>query len=198
MPKNLRFWINLALIAAAHIAIVVGLVRWSNASASKDASSQSVIWMNGGAGNGIVSEKKAAAETKSKREEVRLPEVEENRPFLASAPSEIQLPATARPARTSTPTPTATPIHTPKPKPKPTPKPTPKPSPKKITLAKASPKPPPKPTPEKEESEPAESPVEKKEVANEQTPRIEPKKSAATQTGSGKGTTAGSGGGRAG
>src|SRR5438874_7073131 len=163
MPKNLRFWINLALIAAAHIAIVVGLVRWSNASASKDASSQSVIWMNGGAGNGIVSEKKTAAETKSKREEVQLPEVEEDRPFLASAPSEIQLPATAGPARTSTPTPTAMPIHTPKPKPKetpkptpkpkpkPTPKPTPKPSPKKITLAKASPKPPPKSTPEKSE-----------------------------------------------
>src|SRR5256885_17097865 len=148
MPKNLRFWINVTLIAAAHIAIVGGLVRWSNASASKDASAGSVIWMNGGAGNGVVSEKKTAAETKSKREEVRLPEVEEDRAFLASAPSEIQLPAKP------TPTPTVTPIHTPKPKPKetpkpspkskPTPKPTPKPSPKAspktITLAKASPK----------------------------------------------------------
>ena len=211
MPKNLRFWINVTLIAAAHIAIVVGLVRWSNASASKDASAESVIWMNGGAGNGVVSEKKTAAETKSKREEVRLPEVEEDRAFLASAPSEIQLPAKP------TPTPTVTPIHTPKPKPKETPKPTPKPkpkptpsaspartpSPKKIVLAKASPKASPKRTPEKAEPEEADIDSQKEKIAKAVPVKAEPtekesKKTVATQNGAGKGTAPGTGSGRAG
>jgi TonB family protein len=213
MPKNLRFWSNVALIAAAHVAIIVGLIRWS--SKTKAATGQSVVWLNGQAGDGVVLEKKNRPATKSpaprketKTESIRLPEVEDDRPFLASAPSEIQLP-TPKPK----PTPTATPIHTPNPKPKetpkatpkpkPTPKPTPKAAPKKITLAKASPKPSARPTPEKIEKEQTEIEPEKKEIAKAapvktDATETESKKSPATPTGSGKGTTSGTGGGRAG
>jgi len=217
MPKNLRFWSNVALIAAAHVAIIVGLIRWSGK--ASETNTQSVVWMSGGAGDGIVSEKKnppalktPAPRKESKFESIRLPEAEDDRPFLASAPSEIQLP-------TPKPRPTPTPIHTPKPKPKETPKatpkpkptptdspartPTPKPSPKKIVLAKASPKPSAKPTPEKIDTEQTENETEKKEIAkaipaNDEASHKESTKTPATQTGAGKGTTAGTGSGRAG
>jgi TonB family protein len=218
MPKNLRFWSNVALIAAAHVAIIVGFIRWS--SESKGASGPSVMWLNGGAGDGFVLEKKNPPTAKSpaprketKTESIRLPEVEEDRPFLASAPSEIQLPSKALVTPTPTPvhtpkpkpkeTPTASPARTATPRPKPTPKPTPKSSPKKITLAKASPKPSAKPTPEKIEKEQTEIEPEKKEIAKAAPVKsdaieTEPKKSAATQTGAGKGTSPGTGGGRSG
>src|SRR2546423_14748932 len=97
MPKNLRFWTNVALIAGAHVAIIVGLIRWSKT--SKDANTQSVMWMNGGAGDGVVFANKTtpAMRKESKMEALRLPEVGDDRPFLASAPSEIQLPAKETP-----------------------------------------------------------------------------------------------------
>jgi TonB family protein len=211
MPKNLRFWTNVALIAAAHVAIIIGLIHWSRS--EKDSGAQSIVWMNGGAGDGVVAEKKippritSVPRKESKTELVKDRDSEDDRPLLASAPSEIQLPTpTATPARTlaprstSTPKPTASPKvkGTPKPKPKPTAKPTPKPSPKKLVLAKASPKPSAKPTPDKEENEPAEGPSQKTEIAKAIPAKEEPKKTAATQTGSGRGTTAGSGGGHAG
>ncbi len=217
MPKNLRFWINVALIAGAHVVVIIGLIHSSRE--SQDANAQSVVWMNGGAGDGVVSEKKAALlppkapRKESRTEPLKERDADEDHPVLASAPSEIQLPMpTATPVRslsarsTSTPKPSATPHkkETPKPtpKPKPKPKPTPSPSAKKLVLAKASPKPTAKPTPEKEEEAPAESPSEKPEIAKAvpakpEEPK-ESKKTAATQTGSGKGTTAGTGGGRAG
>ncbi|HEV2965883.1 MAG TPA: TonB family protein [Chthoniobacterales bacterium] len=210
MPKNLRFWSNVALISAAHVAIIAGLIHWSSKSAQ--GSGQSIMWLNGGSGDGVVADKKNPPATKSpaprketKAESIKLPEVDDDRPFLASASSEIQLPS--KPLTTPTPTP----VHTPKPKekatpktkptPKPTPKPSPKSSPKKITLAKASPKTSPKPTPEKVENEKAEE--EKKEIAKavpvkEDSAEKESNKMTATQTGSGKGTTSGTGGGRAG
>jgi TonB family protein len=215
MPKNFRFWGNVALIATAHVAIIIGLIHWSRA--EKDAGAQSIVWMSSGAGDGVVLEKRSIPSptrpprTESKTETLKERDLDEDSPVLASATSEIQLSTpTATPIRTpsprstSTPKPSAspevkgTPKRKPKPTPKPTAKPTPKPSPKKIVLAKASPKPSAKPAPEKEESEPAEGPIEKKEVAQEELPEIEPKKSVATQTGSGKGTSSGTGGGHAG
>src|SRR5947207_12490267 len=115
MPRHLRFWSNVALIATAHIAVIVGLIRWSHE--SKDANGQSVVWLNGGTGDGVVLEKQNPPTAKSptprkesKTEPVRLREAEEDRPYLASAPSEIQLP-TPKPSPTST----STPAHTPKP-----------------------------------------------------------------------------------
>jgi TonB family protein len=209
MRKKLWFWTNVTLIASAHVAIVFGLIRWS--SASKDADAQSVTWLNGGGGDGIAfaNRNSPAPRKESRTEPPKAREADEERPVLTSAPSDIQLPiATATPVltplprSTSTSKPSASPKikGTPKPKPRPTRRPTPKPtaSPRKLVLAKASPKPTPQAAPEKEEKEPAEGPVEKKEIAKQESPEIETKKSTATQTGSGKGTTAGSGGGRAG
>jgi TonB family protein len=205
MPINLRFWGNVALIAVAHVAIIVVLIHWSRE--SKDTNAQSIVWMNGGGGNGVVAEKRNPPPVKSPapQEELKTDALknrgsDEDRPFLASAQSEIQLP---------TPTLTSTPARSPKPTPKvkvtlkSTPKPTPKPFPKKMVLAKASPKPAPIPkiTPRKAGSEPAEGPSEKTEIAKAVPVKEEPKeskKSAATQTGSGKGTTVGTGNGRAG
>ena len=212
MPKNLRFWSNVTLIAVAHFALVVGLIRWSRA--SSNASAQSVVWLNGGGGDGVVTEKKnppAAVKSplprkESKTESLKEREPAEDRPYLASAPSEIQSLA-PKPSPKSTPS--ATPARSPKPSPtakaKTTPKPTPKPSPKKITLAKASPRPSPvvKPTPERTENEQTDVATEKKEIvkalpAKNDSSEKESKKSPATQTGSGKGTAPGAGGGRAG
>src|ERR1700674_4775526 len=194
MPKNLRFWSNVTLIALAHVALVVGLIRWSRA--SSDAGAQSVVWLNGGGGDGVVTEKKnppapvksPLSRKESKTESLKEQESVEDRPYLASAPSEIQLPTpkpsprptpTATPARSPKPSPTAKAKATPKPSPKPTPKPTPKPSPKKIVLAKASPKPSPvvKPTLEKSENEHIEVEAEKKEIAKPLVARNEKKES---------------------
>jgi TonB family protein len=216
MPKNLRFWMNVALIAGAHVVVVIGLIRWSRE--SKDANAQSVVWMSGGGGDGAVSEKKTVAlppkapRKESRTEPLKERDPEEDHPFLASAPSEIQLPTpTGTPVRSPSPRSTSTPKVTPSPKIKGTPKakptptrtPKPKPSPKKLVLAKASPKPSAKATIEKAESEPEEGPSEKPEIAKavpvkEDLVEKESKKTAATQTGSGKGTTAGTGGGRTG
>jgi TonB family protein len=215
VPKNLRFWTNVGLIAFAHFAIIWGLIRWSGG--DRDASAQSVMWLNGGGGDGIVAEKKNPVPTRSpvprkesRTESLNLPESGDNRPFLASAPSEIQLP-TPKPS----PTATSTPAHTPKPKPKETPratatpKPTPKaktsPKPKKETVAKAKASAKPKPKAEEEQEVPRKSEVadtEKKKIvlAKNETADAKPteKKSSASQTGIGKGTTAGNGGGHAG
>src|SRR5207249_10218988 len=178
MPKNLRFWTNVGLIAFAHILVIVGLIRWSRE--SKNASGQSVVWLNGGGGDGLVTEKKnlpaplksPLPRKESKTDALKEREPDEDRPYLASAPSDIQMPT---PKPSPKPTPTATPARSPKPSPtakatpKPTPKPklTPKPSPKKIVVAKASPKPSPimKPTPEKTENEQGDLEPEKKEIA---------------------------------
>jgi colicin import membrane protein len=215
MPANLRFWRNLTLIGLVHVALIVGLVRWS--SEAKNANPQSVVWMSAGGGDGIATENKQAPpppkaqpRVESKTEPPEIEERDDDRPVLTAAKSEIQLSAT-KPSPTSTPT--ATPIWTPTPKPKATPTPTPKPKPKpksstkKINLAKASPKPTPraKPTPEdasdKKEQQ-SEAEAEKKKIAKAALAKTEttenPKQSAAVQTGSGKGTSPGGGGGHAG
>jgi TonB family protein len=220
MPKNLRFWSNVTLIALAHVALVVGLIRWSRA--SSNASAQSVVWLNGGGGDGVVTEKKnlpvpvksPVPRKESKTESLNEREPIEDRPYLASAPSDIQLPTpkpspkpTAAPARSPKPSPTAKAKTTPKPTPKPTPTASPArtPSAKKIVLAKASPKPSPKlkPTPPEKDQSDEERTIdsEKKKAEPAKTESVEPaptKKSVATQTGSGKGSVPGAGAGRAG
>jgi TonB family protein len=186
MSKDVRFWRNVILIGLAHVVLFVGLIRWSRETDKE--TSPSVVWMNGGAGDGAAN--KPAKTTAPKRTEVSTPtpkpEVakkeknEEERPVLMSAKSEIELPtptpkptATATPTPTPKPTPTATPKSTPKPTPKATPKPkpkaTPKPTPKKAIAAKATPTPTPKakPTPEKldEKDDEADAEAVKKEIA---------------------------------
>jgi TonB family protein len=208
MPKNLRFWTNVGLITAAHVALFVGLIRWSSAS-NNNAGAQSVVWMTGGAGDGIVTEKKEPAlrekpplRAESKTEKMR--EQDDDQPVLTSAPSEIQVSTPApSPRSTSTPKPGATPQT--KATPTPSPRPAPKPSPKKLTVAKV--KASPRPTPKHEEKEEAAArsetsdDAEKKKIVlakNESSDTKPAEKSPATQTGVGRGATAGAGGGRTG
>src|ERR1700694_2188667 len=136
MPKNFSFWRNLTLIGLAHVALITGLVRWSHETRTNP---PSVVWMNGGAGEGAPA--KPAKPPKPKRVSAPAPELkaevkdepEEDRPVLTSATSDIQLPpATPKPTPKISPSPKVkvTPKPRPKPTPTPTPKPTPKPSPK--------------------------------------------------------------------
>src|ERR1700719_4148977 len=155
MAKDARFWRNVTLIGLAHVAILVGLIRWSRE--TKSSNRQTIVWMNGGAGDGVAKTRSAAAPKPMKASkpppEVRpskTEEVEDERPVLASAKSDIQLPA---PASTTTPKPTDTP----------------KPTSKKTVLAKASLKPSPKAKPTPAESdktdEQADADAAKKKIA---------------------------------
>jgi TonB family protein len=210
MPKNVRFWTNVGLIAAAHAAIIVGLIRLSHG--SQEVNGQGIVWMNGGTGDGIVADKKIpttikspALRKESKTDPLKDRDADEDRPFLASAPSEIQLPM-PKPSATATPRMTPNVKGTPKPKPKPSPKPTQKPTlkPKEATVAKAKPLPKSKHEEKAEaaaKSEMADAEKKKTVLVKNETPAPKPavtEKSSATQTGSGKGTTAGVGGDRAG
>ena len=208
MPKNVRFWRNVTLIGLAHAVAIVALVRWSRESDKTNA--QSVVWMNGGAGDGGASPAKVAPLPKPMKISTPVPalprreEPEEEKPDLTSAKSEIQL-GTPTPTPRSTSTPKPTPVL--KTTPRPNPKPTPKPTPKKTILAKATPKPSPKakPTPAEsdENAEESNADAEKKKLAKatlakkdegESDSAEKPPKAIAANTGSGQGTSAGSGG----
>jgi TonB family protein len=149
MPRDARFWRNVTLIAVAHIAIVVWLVRWNDE--TRKPNSQSIVWVSG-AGLETAS-KEAPAQTESSLKPPPAPEGDlrsqreerDEAPALTPAKSDIQLPTvepSPTPVMTPAPRPSMTP--SPKPSPKPTVKPSPKPSPKKIAQAKATPKPSPK------------------------------------------------------
>lgn len=140
MPRDARFWRNVTIIALAHIAVIIVLVRWSRA--TEKTSVHSIVWMSG-----EVAAVGLPARTEPTIDATPPPETppsipEEKEPSLqTSATSDIQL---------STPTPSPSPkrIVTPTPAPKasvrPTAKPTPKPTPKKSASATATPKPSPK------------------------------------------------------
>src|SRR6266480_2133483 len=190
MSTDARFWRNVTLIALAHIAVLVGLIRWSHQTKSSNA--QSIVWISRGAWDGAAREAKSGAAPQPTKVSTLPPEpkplkpdeTEEESPVLTPA-SEIQLP-----------TPPATPKATPKPTPKltSTPKATPKPTPKKTVLAKASPKPSPKvkPTPAKsgEKAEQADINTEKKKIATNATG----KNGSSSQASSEKTSSAGKGG----
>ncbi len=221
MPKDVRFWRNVALIGLAHIALVTGLLRWSHE--TRPAPSQSVVWMSGAGGDGSAGPVETPAELlKPTRAATPAPEPdqaptsepEEDRPVSTLAKSDIQLPtATATPSPKSTPapvvkmTPKPAPKSTPKPTPKQTPKPKPKPKPtqKKLVIAKASPKPSPKvkPTPAdaEEDQKQADAEEEKMKIVKAVLEKAKAtendsalKKTMAAQGGNGKGTSAGAGG----
>jgi len=144
-----RFWINVVLIALAHIVLIAGLIRWSVA-AKASSNPESIVWL-GGAGDLSTGETEKA-ESSSTKPPTAAPEssrsekdeTTEEKPAVTTAKSEIELPSpTPKPTATGTPAPKRTP--TPAPRPKETPKPIPKPSPKKTLVAKASPKPATKP-----------------------------------------------------
>jgi TonB family protein len=131
MPRDARFWRNVALVAIAHLVVVLALAHGSREAAP--ANLQTVVWMN--------SEASAASEPKTTPGPSPTPrEIEkpEPAPTVAAAKSEIQMPSPS-PTSTIAPKPSGTP--TPKSSPKPTPKPTPKATPKKSVEPKTTPKP---------------------------------------------------------
>jgi TonB family protein len=136
-----RFWANVVLIALAHIALIVGLIRWSVA-ARASSNPESIVWL-GGAGDLSADEsekQESPSPTATESSQTEKDEVADEKPVVTTAKSEIELPsATPKPTATATPAPKSTP--TPAPRPKVTPKPIPKPTPKKTLTAKASPKP---------------------------------------------------------
>ena len=143
MPRDARFWRNATLIALAHIAIAVALVRWSRETPRPNLTS--VVWLNGqSAAVKSAARSEAVPESPPPRETPpSAPDVPEESTPPQTAPSEIQLPTptpvpTPSPKRISTPTPAPTTV------PKASVKPEPKPSPKKTTESKATPKPSPK------------------------------------------------------
>ncbi|HEU5312888.1 MAG TPA: energy transducer TonB [Candidatus Udaeobacter sp.] len=129
-----RFWRNVTLIALAHVALIAGLIRWSLAARSAP-DAESLIWLSGAEDIAArAANREAQPESKPSTplpepKSLKPDEVEEERPLLATAKSEIEL---------STPKPTPVVSFTPKPTPKPTTKPKPKPTPRKTVLAKAS------------------------------------------------------------
>ncbi len=150
MPRDARFWRNVLLIAVAHIAVLIALVRWSHATRPPD--SQSIMWISGGGTEAArqtppaKAEKTIEATSPPETDAPRsTPPEEDEPPASTQARSELQLPSP-----TPSPTPVATPLPkpsltpAPKPSPKSTPKPTPKATPKRPVVAKATPKPAPK------------------------------------------------------
>ena len=179
-----RFWRNVVLIALAHVALIVGLIRWSVA-ARASTNAESIVWL-GSAGDLAARENEEAPSAQHETHAVepkplKDDQAEEEKPLVTAAQSEIELPSpTPKPTPTSTSTPKLSATATPKPKA--TPKPSPKPTPKKILLAKASPKPLPKTKPSSTKSR------EKSEKSEES---LTAKTGAASQRGSGKtGSTA--------
>jgi len=145
-----RFWANVVLIALAHVALIVGLIRWSVA-AKASSNPESIVWLGGAEDlpadesekHESPSPEHPPTEAKSSRSEQD--ETADKKPVVTTAKSEIELPtATPKPTATATP---AKPSSTPASKATTTPKPIPKPTPRKALVAKASPKPAAKPKP---------------------------------------------------
>jgi TonB family protein len=140
-----RFWVNVVLIALAHLALIAGLFRWSVA-AKASSNPESIVWL-GGAGDLSADEsekqesptpKQPPAATESSESEKD--KAADEKPVATTAKSEIELPtATPKPTATATPLPKQS--ATPALRAKTTPKPIPKPTPKKTLVAKGSPKP---------------------------------------------------------
>ena len=182
-----RFWVNVVLIALAHVALIAGLIRWSVA-AKASSNPESIVWL-GGMGDLSAGETEkqespsveSPTDTESSRSEQD--QAIEEKPVATDAKSEIELPsATPKPTATATP---AKPSPTPAPGAKATPKPIPKSTPKKAVVAKASPKPSAKPKP---------SPAKGNAKSEKKDKITLAKKDSASQSGSGQSGSTGKAG----
>ena len=144
MPRDARFWRNVTIIAVAHIAIIVTLVRWNRE--ARRPNLQSIVWMSGG-GTEIAGQS-ASAQTGAGIEKAPPPERLRSKP---EEQAELSAPAAARSdLLLPTATPSPAPVATPSPKPRITPVPdssprvTAKPAPlatrEKPIVAKVTPK----------------------------------------------------------
>jgi TonB family protein len=177
MPRDVRFWRNVTLIALAHVALLLGLIRWS-VEARSSSNAQSIVWISGAedlaAGKPESSESPQPAITPPpppESEPLEKDEATEETPLVTAAKSEIEL-STPTPEPTSTAKPTATP----------------KPTLKKTVVAKASPKPSPKvkssPTKSTEEAKKTDANAEKKKIAKTALAKTEASSQASGTTGS--------------
>jgi TonB family protein len=219
MARDARFWRNVTIIGLAHIAILLGLIRWSRE--AKKPNPSDIVWMEGGGDAGEVAASAKPAPNELEQTPPPTPESPrakeaEDQSIVAPVKSDIQLPTrTPTPAPVATATPTPKPSVTPKPTPKPTlsptpkPKPKPTPTPKKPLVAKTTPKPTAKPK-EKDDDDQADAAAKKKEIAKAALAKKEagdaeggnnavakPIKKATAAGGSGKTGAAGSGAGGA-
>jgi len=143
-----RFWGNVFLIALAHVALIVGLIRWS-AAAKAPSNPENIVWLGAAADlSADESQKQESPLAKHPATNIESSDEQEEaadaKPVVTTAKSEIELPlATPKPTATATPLPK--PSATPAVKAKTTPKPIPKPTPRKKLVAKPSPKPAAKP-----------------------------------------------------
>src|SRR5882724_6305347 len=193
MSKDARFWRNVTLIALAHIALLVGLIRWSlhaKSLSNAQRNAQSIVWI-GSVENGAGETTSAAPSpikvlaARAEPTPLKSDEPEDENPLLTAAKSEIQLP-TPKPA--ATPTPTRKPTASPTPKAKATPKPT--------VLAKSSPIVKPTPVESGQKEEPADTNAEKKKIEKTALAKKGPAShTASKETSAGAGGRAGSGGG---
>src|ERR1700730_13917634 len=150
MPRDARFWSNVTIIAVAHIAIIISLVRWNRETRRPDL--QSIVWMSGGvpevAAHDALAQTETAMETTlppKTDKPLSKPEEQDEPPVSTSARSDIQLPTATPspiPVFTPLPKPSTTPVA--KASPKPTARPPPKGIPKKTAVVKVTPKPSPK------------------------------------------------------
>jgi TonB family protein len=145
MSRDARFWRNVALIALAHLAVVLAL-----AVASKDPPKPnvpSVVWMNSAASETAAATPPPTAPEPERETAPPEREKEDETQVTTVARSEIHLPSPT-PVPTPTPTPrpkpSATPTASPKPSASPSPKPIPKATPRKPLVAATTPKPSPK------------------------------------------------------
>jgi TonB family protein len=161
MSRDRRFWRNVALVAVAHLVVLLALARGSRE--EPRANLQTVVWMSAEVTAAPRSMPAATA-----------PPVETPGVSPSSTPfkSEIEMPSPT-PSATVAPKPSPSQSPTPKSSPKPSPSPSPKATPKKSTEPKATAKPSPKATAEKkptaakkESSSSANKNSEKKEGAD--------------------------------
>ncbi len=186
MPRDARFWRNVTIIAVAHLAIIIGLVRWSRE--TRKVNLQSIVWMSGEVAAISPPSRAETASEANPPPEVppSAPDKQNEPPLQTSATSDIQL-STPTPSRTPVASPstkrtvTSTPI--PKASAKPTAKPTPKSTPKKPVEAKTAPKPSPKKsaTPSEQEKKNDEARKESVKVAPANAERAG-EKSGSTET----------------
>jgi TonB family protein len=182
MPRDARFWRNVAIIAVAHIAVVVGLVCWNHE--QRRPNLQSIVWLNSEGAARTETAVEAAPRSQADTPHAK-PEEHEDPPVPTSAQSDIQLPI-ATPTPSPVPTPVAKPSMTPVPKAtvKPTAKPTPRPTPKKSAEPKATPKPSPKKsaTPSEQKKITDEAKKESVKIVPASTDGIDGRKEGGTET----------------
>src|SRR5262245_8135216 len=121
-----RFWANVVLIALAHVALIMGLIRWS-AAAKPAPNPESIVWL------GVASDLSANESKKKESPAPKQPlsdlessksekyETDAEKPVVTTAKSEIELPTAApKPTETATPgKPSPNPASKPKAAPKP-------------------------------------------------------------------------------